>query len=229
MRRGLVVACVSALAMAGCGSDTQEPVASRTESPHAEQETSSPMPDDAASEDQQPDDEQSQPPPARETFAQPFLQKENIVELRDEVPIEIPDDATTEEVEVVRAYGRYYAAWEQVLWGVPVEDSGIENTAAGERLESVRAYAQESLERERVSVGPPVAIHLLSVEVTEDSAVLGACIDSRNWVDSSSDQPPEPDDPMYHFSVTLDRTDGQWLVTNAEIDENLEPCEGVFE
>lgn len=237
VRRGLALGVGAALSvlLVACGSDADEPAGLQGETPASDDAE---QPEASASSapgggvepsDGSDDGGTDQEPSSPETFAQPYLQAENVVELRAEVPIEVPDGAAEEERAAVRGYSRYSAAWEQVLWGVPVEQTGIEDVAAGERLQSVRDYAQESIERERVSVGPPVAIHLLSVEVSGSRASIDACTDTRNWIDSSADQPPSPNDPLYRFAVTLESDDGQWVVTRAVTTDDLAPCEGVFE
>ncbi len=225
-----VVVVASSMLLAACGSDAEEPAGldsttdSSAESPGSAEPTDDADESGGADGGGEPDPSE---PSAPETFSQPFLQDESIVELRDEVPIEVPDDATDEERAVIEAYGRYEAVWEQVLWGVPIEDTDIEDVAAGERLQGVRDYAQESIERERVTIGPPVSIHLLSVEVDGDSATVDVCLDTRDQVDSSSDAPPDPGDPLYRFTGELERTES-WVVTRAGLVDDLSPCEGVF-
>lgn len=234
MRRGAVLAGVAALTflVAGCGSG-EEPAGLSTEPGGTASSTPTPSGDatetDGGEGGADGADEPPTEPSVGPTFVQPYLQAENIVEPRAEVPVEgVPDDATDEEAAAVRGYGRYYAAWEQVLWGVPVEQSGIERVAAGERLQAVRDYAAESVDLQRVTVGPPVSIHLLSVEVDGSAATVDVCIDTSERFDAIASAPPDVSDPMYRFVNDLELVDGNWLVTRAEIADDLAPCEGVF-
>lgn len=232
VRGALVCAVTGPLMLVSCGSQ-EEPAGldATTESTAVPATTPDNTPDDAATtpgDDTNGTDDTGGTGETR-TFEQPFLPEKNEVELRDEVPIEVPDGASDTEAEVVKAFGRYYAVTEQVLWGVPIEDVDLESVAAGERLTAIQDYAQESIEQERVTVGPPVSIHLLSVNADGGAAALDACIDTRGRADVFGGDMPDPNDPLVRFDVELRKTDGSWLVTRSTLADKLGPCEGVFE
>ncbi len=162
------------------------------------------------------------------TFTQPYLPEESVVELRDEVPIEVPEDATDDETAVVRAYGQYYAVVEQVLKGVPFDDVDAASVATGERRANMRADAEEAVEQERVIVGPPVEIHLSSVEVDGDQAKLLTCLDPGESVRITSGEPTLVVE-LIEYETDLVVEDGRWKVAKTVTPQDAEPCEEVFE
>lgn len=235
VRAALLSSVAGSLMLAGCGSQEEpagldaptENTAVPTTTPENDAPDSAPTTPDTAGNDD--GTSTSGGNGGARTFKQPFLPKKSEVKLRDEVPIKVPDGATDAEAEVVEAFGRYYAQVEQILWGVPVEDVDLESVAAGERLAAIQDYAQESIEQERVTVGPPVSIHLLSVNADGGAAALDACIDTRDRMDVFGGDMPDPNDPLVRFDVELRKTDGSWLVTRSRLADKLGPCEGVFE
>ncbi|WP_166355421.1 hypothetical protein [Phytoactinopolyspora limicola] len=229
----ITIAAVSALAVAACGSngepaglDATTPATSAPDTP-----TPDPEPADVAdpteepTADPTPDDD---PSPAA-TFTQPYLPQENVVELRDVIPITPPDDATDEELDVLEALGHYEAAWEQLLWGVPFEDSGMQQHAIDPNLTTTREYAEQMIDEELVHSGPPVDEIALSVEIDGDTATAAVCIDNRGWFYGPAGVPPTADDPFYLTTPTLQRLDGRWMVSNVSYDDDVSPCEELFE
>ncbi|WP_222851415.1 hypothetical protein [Phytoactinopolyspora mesophila] len=228
----MAMAAVTVLTLAACGSgdepaglDATEPSTAEPTAPAAEPETTdSPEPTADPTEDPTSDD----PTPVA-TFTQPHLPQENIVELREVIPITPPDEVSDEEMEVIEAYGRFEASWEQILWGVPPEDSGIEDAAIDPNLSRIRDYAEESVETERVSTGPPSSIVALSVDVNGDEATLEACIDTRGWFTGTAGSMPNESEPYYLSVPTLRLIDGVWYTADTDIGPDKDTCEEYFE
>ncbi|AYY15026.1 hypothetical protein EF847_22360 [Actinobacteria bacterium YIM 96077] len=236
-----VTGCILApFVLAGCGSSGDEPAgldatddtSTAAETPGSDDANN---PDESPTSDTSPDAEDdgdgdaSSGTPAP-TFTQPYLEEENVVELRDIAPVEPHDDATDEEAEVLETLGRYTAAFEQIMWGVSFEDSGIEEYVIDPNLTTVREHAAELEEREMVSVGPPVEEVALSVNIDGDTASAETCLNTRGWIDVPGDgSAPSSADPLRVVQSELERVDGEWKVSRVVHDYDVSPCEGIFE
>ncbi|WP_166353182.1 hypothetical protein [Phytoactinopolyspora limicola] len=163
------------------------------------------------------------------TFTQPYLPEESVVELRDEVPIEVPEDATDDEAAVVEAFGRYYAVVEQHVWGVELDEEDYASVATGERLQGLLDQARERHENERVTVGPPVIIEVLSVTASSGKGHLDVCLDVGNSFTVGQESVPRMIDQFLRFDVDLDLVEADWKVSRLLTDDEADPCEAVFE
>jgi predicted small secreted protein len=221
---GVVVACSALLAACGNG---DEPAGLDA----ASEPTSEPMAEptaEATEPAEDPEPEATEPAEPVATFTQPYLPEESVVELRDEVPIDVPADATDDEADVIRAYGRYYAVAEQQLQGVPFDEVDAESVATGDRLESMREYAEESVELERVVVGPPVEIHLLSLDVQGGAAKMFACVDTGESLRVANGLPSSIAE-LIQFETDLVLIDGSWKVERTNNVRDEAPCEELVE
>ncbi|NDL58928.1 hypothetical protein [Phytoactinopolyspora mesophila] len=211
-----VVACLALLV--ACDSGEEPAGLEATAEPTAEP---TPEPTEPA-EEPEPDETESPEPVA--TFTQPYLPEESVVELRDEVPIEVPDGATDDEADVIRAFGRYYAIVEQHVWGVPLDGADYEAVATGERLDGLHDSAQERDELKRVVVGPPVDVHVVSVEVDGDEARLFVCVDTGESL-RVTDGNPTSVAQLIQFDTDLVVTDGEWKVAKTINIDDVEACQ----
>ncbi|WP_166355415.1 hypothetical protein [Phytoactinopolyspora limicola] len=233
----LAFTAITALAVAACGSDTEPATVAPTTPATTTSNTLTPEPDptgnpeptDEPPEETTNDVSSDDDPTPVATFTQPYLPQENVVELRDVIPITPPDDATDEELDVIEALGHYEAAWEQLLWGVPFEDSGMQQHAIDPNLTTTREYAEQMIDEELVHSGPPVDEIALSVEIDGGTATAAVCIDNRGWFYGPAGVPPTADDPFYLTTPTLQHLDGRWMVSNVSYNDDLAPCEGLFE
>lgn len=228
---GAAAAVSTILALAACSDSADEPAGLTGDSTTAPDATDSAAPSETpeVSEPDSPESDSNETnPEPTSTFTQPYLPEERVVELRDTVPVELPADATDDETAVVTAFQHVQASWEQILWGVPFEQTGIERYSTGEHLDTMRDYAEESVELQRVSLGPPMPQHLLSVEADAETATVKFCVDSSGWADVSEGSPPKFDDELYLGTMTFEVVEGAWKSSRVEYADDVSPCEGVF-
>jgi hypothetical protein len=129
--------------------------------------------------------------------------------------LEPPANATDQEAAVVEAVGRFMASWTAILFGAGVENSRIEQTAAGSQLESLVDYAAESDRLERVIVGEPMRLRLLGVDVVDTAAEADICLQMDGWVeltDGSAELMPSTE----RYVVSMARSGSDWLASSTQ-------------
>ncbi len=226
---GAAAAALAVFGLTACSDSSDEPAGLAGNTTPATTGTEAPSETPPPTEEAPADETETEPEPTPvNTFTQPYLPEERVVEVRDAIPVEPPDDATDEELAVLDAFSHAEGAWEQILWGVPPEDTDLVEYSTGKHLTSTRDYAQESVERKRVSIGEPQQLELLGIEVQEAEATVRFCADTSTWSDYTVGGAPQPDDRMYHGTATLEHTEEAWKVNEYTYSDDLSPCEEVF-
>ncbi|PSL06787.1 hypothetical protein CLV30_102175 [Haloactinopolyspora alba] len=231
---GVTAAVVTVLGLTACSDSSDEPtgLAADTDTPAS---TGTPAPSETPSATAPPTNAGSSDPTAESettpanTFTQPYLPEERVVELRESVPVEPPADASDQEAAVVASFAHVQAAWEQILWGVPVEQTHVAEHSTGVHLDTMRDYAQESVDLKRVSVGPPLEHRILSVEAGSTTGSLEFCMGGGIWTDIYAEGPPKTADELYLGTMNFEQVDGAWKSTRVEYAEDVTQCEGMFE
>lgn len=204
------------LVLAGCSSAQDEPAGltgSRSAATDVDPAgTTAPTdgPDESAPTSSEPSNE---PNPS---FTQPFVPGEpSVIELPDQLPIDIPADATDEERAVLEATRRFMASWDAVLFGAGEDESGIHETATGEQLERLIDLGVKVVMQRTVTVGESTVIDLVDVSVDGDTAQVDMCITMRDWV-TYTDGEPEELDELERQVVTMVRAGDTWKASDSK-------------
>lgn len=222
----IIPACAAVLVTLAACSDNADPVA----------DVESTVPSNRATVPQSrapsPTETATKEPTTAETFEQPFLPDDQArtVELRSAIPIEPFDGATPEQLEVLDDASHAWAAWEQILWGVPFEETRAAATATTDYADHLRGYAQESIDLERVSIGDPMRLAALSVEISGDTAEIQICVDTHKWRDvfAGGSRPPLISDPLWLGTDRYVLVDGEWIRAGVNYVDDVSRCEGIF-
>lgn len=208
--QGIVPVLVAVVAVSGCGSD-DEPTGL-----DALRETSSSSPEPTPA---PPSVEPTPDPDAGfdTEFPQPYLPEDepSTVELRDSAELEGVDDLDDEQAAVVADLGEFVADWDAVLFGVPFEDSGVEETATGDQLATLRAYAEESVDLERVIVGAPTTLRILDVTVAGEEATVEACLLTAGWTEVRGGAFHDVIPAVERSTLGLAQESGRWLAQSS--------------
>lgn len=215
-RASRVLLAVVFLVATGCSSVQDEPAgltASQAVDTDAGPARDTSTPADEADESLTPSsDVPSEPNPS---FTQPFVPGEpSVIELREQLPIEVPDDATDEERAVLEATGRFMASWDAILFGAGEEEAGIYETATGEQLKRLIELGVETKMQSTVTVGEPTVIDLVDVTVDGDTAEVDVCITMKDWVEYAAGEPTQLDETERQL-VTMVREGKTWRASNS--------------
>lgn len=227
---GAAAAVAAVLALAACSDSADEPTGLTGDTTSAPETTDSPAPSETpeVSEPESSGTGGTATPAPSDTFTQPYLPEERTVELREMIPVLPPEGASQAELDVLDAAGAARASWEQILWGVPFDETNASETSTGEHLDTVREYAEESVDLRRVTVGPPQNIAALKVSVDGSTATADLCFDMNQWTDIFEDRPPEPNKWLSYGTATFESVDGRWLQSDVDYHDDASPCEGKF-
>lgn len=206
------IAAVVAVVLGACSSESGQPqgLAGGTSSPEAT--TTTPSAKDS------PTAEEPEP-----TFTQPYVPGDpSVIAIPDQFPVETDLDLDAQEQEVADALGHAMAAWDAMLFGVDAAEAGIETWFGRALLVSLRDYAAESQQIERVNVGTPTRIVLHGVEVQEQGATIAVCLYTEGWVQYIGGEQGEPVDEMTAYRMPVEHDGENWRFTDASTADELD-------
>ncbi|NED95146.1 hypothetical protein G1H11_07440 [Phytoactinopolyspora alkaliphila] len=224
--RVAAAAAMAALVLTACGGGgteppgldgqtdvvTSPPPTDLDEPPASGESTATPPPDD---------DGGSEPEPG---FTQPYLpgDEPNVIELPDELPVEPPDDATDDELEVLEGVGRFMASWQAVLFGADAELSKVRDTAVEPQLGRLIEFIGQAEQEEWVFTGEPMLLQARDVSVNGDSAEVDLCLALPGWIEfrgGSVSPYPSPE----RYIVDMQQRSGTWVASNAR-EQDAQAC-----
>jgi hypothetical protein len=181
-----VVATVLAFVLAACGGGEEPPGLDGqtdvvTSPPPTDVDQPEPTEEPAATTPPG-DDEESEPEPS---FTQPYLpgDEPSVITLPDELPIEPPDDASDDELEVLAGAGRFMASWQAILFGADEDLSNVRNTTSEPQLGRLTSFIEQAEQEEWVFTGDPMRLQALDVSADGASSEVDLCITLPGWVE----------------------------------------------
>lgn len=127
--------------------------------------------------------------------------------------------AAADEAAVRAAYDAFWEAIVTTRQGKP-DQALLASVADGQVVEDELKLAQYYADHGITLQGRPVVDDVV-VAVDGDTALVQACVDHDGWVPKGVQATPQPPRPT---DVTLERTDGTWLVTRFNDAEGTASC-----